>query len=317
MTIVAYVKAAFATVIILASMAVNLSVIVVTTRSPRLRNDLVTQVMRSLAVSDILLGAGVLVVSSLIVWIFHGADSVVIPLAVSTFHGFLLHLYAINCFVHVALAAVIKCCVVVRPLDYADVISERTVARTLAAVWVIDVTVGAVELAAGLRFTFDWDFIMPRIVDGRFVVSPVDLVVFLASTACLVVSYLRIFLVVRKQLNVIGPVNRVEVVVSNGTVDTQIILSSSSSRQWHSLQLASVRSAKIIFIISGTFLLTFTPMVVKTFIADTAVWFTFAAKWIHLLGSVTNGLLYVVLHRSVRRELKKIFWQRATVLPPD
>ena len=294
MQIFVYVKAAFATVLCLASLGVNIPVIIVTSRSETLKNDHVTSVMCSMAVSDVVTGAGLFGISAVVAWV----QPRVVPYAFTQVQGFLFYLYSHNAFWHLAFASVIKCGVIVWPLTYLKVFTDRTINLTLMAIWIVNIVFDCILFVIGVRYSFDWIQILPVLMNYFTFVPPLRLLSFFASTICMGMCYAKIFLVVRKQLASTAP----EGMPSGLTSDSAGRLTSQIKDKF----LLNVRSAKTIFIICAAFLLAYTPFTIKGLTAYNNVAFAFASRWIHEAGSFTNGLLYVLLHKKVRTEFKKM-----------
>ena len=134
----ALIKTTIATVVFVASLGVNVPVIVVTTRSKKLMVDIISRVKCSLAVSDLCLGSSVVAASAVVAWTIadvekeSGGGSV--HSAVATFFGFIYDRYTISTLLHLAFASVIKCCVITQPLTYFAIFTDRVVTRTLVAI---------------------------------------------------------------------------------------------------------------------------------------------------------------------------------------
>ena len=128
----AYLKATIATVVCLLSLVVNVPVIVVTTCSEKLKEDIVTHVIRSLAVSDFLNSVCVSATSFVIAWLQPATTSSTISTIVVNVEGFIVGLHTTNAFLHLTVAAVVKCVVISYPLRYHTGLIDRTTAGTMA-----------------------------------------------------------------------------------------------------------------------------------------------------------------------------------------
>ena len=292
---VIYIKAAGATVLCLATLFVNIPVVIVTTRSERLKEDLVTRVMTSLAVSDIINGGGISCLAAFIAWI----QPSTVPDAFTQTHGMLFYLFAHNAFWHLAFASVIKCVVIVWPLTYSDIITDRRINLMLSAIWIINIAADFIFFAIGVRYGFDWIQILPNLANYFLVLPPIGIISFFAATICMIICYTKIFIVVRKTLASTAPDG-----MFAGSAATSAGIQTSQIKEKF---LLNVRSAKTICIICATFLLSYLPYILRGMFAYNNVAFTFFSRWIFDVGSATNGLLYLVLHKKVREECKKMF----------
>ena len=177
-----YVEAVTPTVIGLASLIVNVPVVVVTSTSARLKDDIVMRVMRMLVISDLVSGAIVCFASSVLAWI----GPVALPLVVANVEGFLYDSFTINAFLHLAFTSVVKFLVIVRPLSYFSVFTDRTVTLTVATLWSVNVLSSVV--ISGVRYTFNWMQFLPVFTAGK----PLAMVTNQ--------TYVKIFIVVRNIL---------------------------------------------------------------------------------------------------------------------
>jgi len=73
-------------------------------------------------------------------------------------------------------------------------------------------------------------------------------------------------------------------------------------------------AAKKLFIIYLAYWLMYGPKAITVVRRDVPTWFAFFADWVNLGGAVSNAGLYVVLHESVREELRKLFRRRLNVV---
>ena len=115
-------------------------------------------------------------------------------------------------------------------------------------------------------------------------------ITFVAATLIIMISYIKVFLVVRRQ-------------VSSTPVDVLESFGSST------IFGTSVRSAKNLFVICAVYYLTYVPVNMRQLLRNVdlkppdAVQFAFA--WIYISSAALDGFLYIALHSSVRRELRR------------
>ena len=104
------------------------------------------------------------------------------------------------------------------------------------------------------------------------------------------ISYTKVFMVVRRQVN----------------STPNDVLGSFGSR---TIFGSSVRSAKNLFVICAVYYLTYVPVNMRQLLRNAglqlpdAVQFVFT--WIYISSAALDGFLYIALHSSVRRELRR------------
>jgi len=113
---------------------------------------------------------------------------------------------------------------------------------------------------------------------------------FIASTLIIMISYTKVFLVVRRQTK---------------SIPTDVLGFYGSRTIFGS----SVRSAKNLFVMCAAYYLTYVPVNMgqvlraRGMALPDAVQFTIT--WINISSAALNGFLYIALQSSVRRELRR------------
>ena len=313
-----YVLAAIATCVCLTNLAINIPVLIVTTKSDRLRQDLVTRIMRSLTVSDIGLGAVIPAVSASIAWASAVAGYHVAISNPGPFCGVLsglFYTFGICSVSHLTLIAIVKCCVIVRPLNYFNLFTDRALQRILAGVWISSVVLGFLPVVTGGEFQLDWDSILPRSTPSSGSISLIggiiSLVAFSVCTLATIFCYTTIYLIVRKHLCSSS-------FVSSNRFD-------SFTKKFHAVRPASteftrsLRSSRNLFIITSVYLSTYIPIVCLIFLQLSGkfnpsemalIVLKSSSSWCYLSASFMNPLLYILLHRSVKQELTRLLLSR-------
>ena len=217
---------------------------------------------------------------------------------------------------HLSLIAVVKCCVIVRPFNYFNTFTDRTIQGTVACVWISSFVLGFLPAMCGGQYQLKWTTILPSSVPGtkevNLIGGLISVFAFVVCTCVAGVCYTTIFLIVRKHLRSIhvAPAS-----IPNSNVTT---------RPAHVTEFArSVRSSRNLFVITASYLFTYVPLIIMIFVqlsgkvtlsATASMASEAFTTWFYVCASFTNALLYVVLHRSVRRELKSVF---ARMFPKD
>jgi hypothetical protein len=150
----AYVKAIVATVVSLSTFAVNIPIIVLPFKSTRFKDDLTTKVITSLAVSDF--GTGLMVgISAVVMWITPPGGQVSSSLC--AFQSCALYAFGICSLWHLALVSTVKCCVIVRPLTYFTIFTDKVILSVISVIWIASGLFGlTIGLTSG-EWEFNWD----------------------------------------------------------------------------------------------------------------------------------------------------------------
>lgn len=320
--------ATFAVVLTVANLLANIPVLVVTTFSRKLRTDAVTAIIASVAVNDV--GAGALIPGIGAALCFIGPDPVPPPLEYVL--GCAQQVFAYCALLHFVLVAAVKCSVIVRPLVYFTVLTDRFRLGAIVAVWALGLLLGMVPAIAGASFAYDATFCLPTTATQTVLQTALMNTAFLSTTLVVLLLYLKIFLVVRRHLRSISgttlpPIPAAEFEAKRmeaGRRRDAKVASKDGNSATVGIFGQSVRSAKNLFIISGVYILTYIPaflIIIKVLPlpADLRTWIRLVIKWLYVAASTINGFLYIALHKTVRSELAKIFSRsrRITVEDPS
>jgi len=106
----------------------------------------------------------------------------------------------------------------------------------------------------------------------------------------MMISYTKVFLVVRRQVR---------------SMPNDVLGSYGSKTIFGS----SVRSAKNLFVICAVYYLTYVPVNIGQVVRNVGLLLPdavqFAITWIYISSATLDGFLYIALHSSVRRELRR------------
>ena len=303
------------------NLLVNISVIVVTLKSRKLKDDPVTHILRSLALSDIGLGAVIPLISVSVAGLALATGfpvSVTFPNPVYAVFNCLFGAFGSSSVLHLGLVAVVKCSVIVWPFAYFNRFTDRSMKILLVGVWFISFIIGFIPMMLGTEYQIDWDSIVaiPSTLPlanfpKHFKSIVVSLSVFFLCTFMIFVFYTKIYLVVRQHLRHVG--------------DSQP--QSMSQPHPNGDFMAGVRSSKNHFIITLVYLFTYVPVICYLFVLTsgvlrtnpsalaTATYFKAPTTWFYISSSIWNGGLYILLHRSIRKELWLIITRWQSLIP--
>jgi len=192
---------------------------------------------------------------------------------------------------HLAAVSVVKCTVIVRPLTHFTIFTDRVLRAIVCTLWILSLlVVGAINLSR-IDVFFSWITVVAY-VDRQDIVFAygIGATTFVVATLIIMTAYTKVFLAVRRQ-------------VRSTPTD---VLGSFGSRTMFG---CSVRSAKNLFVMCAAYYLTYVPvnvgLMLRTggLIIPDAV--QFAVTWIYISSAALDGFLYIALHSSVRRELRR------------
>jgi len=192
---------------------------------------------------------------------------------------------------HLAAVSVVKCTVIVRPLTHFTIFTDRILRAIICVLWILSlVVVGAMNLG-GIDLHFNWATMTAVLKRQNTAITyGIGVISFVTATLIIMISYTKVFLVVRRQVN---------------STPNDVLGSFGSSTIFGT----SVRSAKNLFVICAVYYLTYVPVNIGQVIRNVglkipdAVQFTIT--WIYISSATLDGLLYIALHSSVRRELRR------------
>jgi len=192
----------------LATFSSNIPVIFVTLRSTRFEDDSVAKIISSLAVSDIVNG----IISGCcagMAWSLQPGEQVPTWLLRIINSG--MYTFGVCSLWHLAAVSVVKCTVIVRPLTHFTIFTDRALRaiictiRTLSLVIIGSINVGVTEA------NFNWIIMIANVTRQSRGFAPVFAAInFVVVTIIITTTYIRMFLVVRRQVRsiptaVIGP----------------------------------------------------------------------------------------------------------------
>ena len=192
--------------------------------------------------------------------------------------------------------SVVKCSVIIRPLTHFTIFTDRVLRATVCTIWTLSLAVGAATNVGVTEAHFSpTTFVAYVRHRSRVFVVVFAAVTFVTPTLIIMIAYAKMFLAVRRQVRsmptaVLGP---------HGTV---------------TIFGSSVRSAKNIFVMCAAYWLTYLPAVLSVMLSAAGLRLPeevqFAISWIYNSSSAVNGFLYIALHSSVRRELRRYLPRR-------
>ena len=283
------------------NIAINSLLIVVITRTPTLRDDRTTLFILSLVSSDLAFGVCVMASSAII----SSSPDIRVDNFVAVFVvvGAWLNVTSLY---NLCYVSVCKMVAVVYPLRYLTVVTERRCYVIIVFTWVVCLIL-AIPLSS-IDMTWDSNicFIRRKNVtstDPDYVVA-METIVSVLPMATMIYANVRMFCVV---VRVTHKVSSEQARFSTG--------SSSLALQQHTLasvMFRSVRSSRNIIVIC----LAYIVVVVIAIAYESIVFanqkldspnFRFVILWLFFNNTSFSSMLYILLHRSVRKAIKKQF----------
>ena len=282
------------------STAINLPLLIFLQRNEKAREDIVSMLMRSMTVLELVGGTLVAGFNALFI-VVPSAD---VPPGLVTFAGSIQHI-ATDCFiVHLAAMSACKCYVITRPLTYFTVLTNRVINVLVAAIWIFNCVMIIGADLAGVQWVLDPTFHTSAPVGnpkpGRALRIFEVGVVHLVSMLIILVSFARMLIVVRQH---------------HRAIDIQTATSTAEGQQSvHHGWTASIRSAKSLFIIVLALNVAYLPATAN-FQPDLVlpIWYMTMSTWLVTTSFVLNGILYILLYKSTRRDFGRMFFGRCMV----
>jgi len=272
----------------LATFAANIPVVFVTFRSRRFENDPVAKLIASLAVSDIVNGILAACCAGL-AWSLQPGQQAPTWLLRLINSG--MYTFGVCSIWHLAAVSVVKCGVIVRPLTHFTIFTDRVLRAIICTIWTLGIVIGGASNVDVTETYFSWITLLAHVRHGNTVFgASLAVINFIAPTLIVMTAYIKVFLVVRRQVRFM----------------TTAVLQPVGSKTIFGY---SVRSAKNLFVMCVAYWLTFLPVTITALVRATgsippdAVQFTMS--WIYVSSSAVNGFLYIALHSSVRHELRR------------
>jgi len=194
-----YVKAIVTTVVFLSTFATNIPVIFVTFHSRRFEEDSVAKVVASLAVSDIVQGI-ITACCAGVAWSLQPGEQVPEWLLRVIYSG--MYIFGLCSVWHLAAVSVVKCTVIVRPLTHFTIFTDRVLRAIICTIWIMSLIIsGAVVNVGVIDAYFRWIIMIAGMKhqNTRFV-SAFAVINFVIATLIIMISYIKVFLVVRRQV---------------------------------------------------------------------------------------------------------------------
>jgi len=295
------IKTFVATFDIIATMSTNIPVLLVLLTGQRLRQDITSRIILTLTVSDLGLGVLCPCISAAVAW--SGPDSVHSD-QLYAFHAFAINTFTLVSIWHLTIISVVKYYVIVKPLTYSITFTEQRVIVMILSVWTACLTFAGIAQGMTCHFQFDWMTIVshgeikPDIISALSRNTAVAYIssytwvflVYLLPGIIMMCIYGKIFMVVKKQLQ-------------NIHASHNCLPSLKGDHRW--VWVASVKSAKNLFIICSAYLMNYLPLF-SLFLPQISypAWYVFCAYWLNMYSGAVNALLYIVTNRLVKAELK-------------
>jgi len=101
---------------------------------------------------------------------------------------------------HLAAVSVVKCTVIVRPLTHFTIFTDRILRTIISSIWILSlVVVGAMNLG-GIDIRFSWTMMTAYSAGQDTVIAyGIGGITFVAATLIIMISYIKVFRVVRRQ----------------------------------------------------------------------------------------------------------------------
>jgi len=192
---------------------------------------------------------------------------------------------------HLAAVSIVKCTVIIRPLTHFTIFTDRVLRAIICTLWILSLVVCGAMNVARIDVYFNW---VTTVVNSQSQYTVITYgfggITFVASTLIIMISYTKVFLVVRRQVR---------------SMPTDVLGSYGSRPIFGS----SVRSAKNLFVMCAVYYLTYVPVNIETALRARGMALPeavrFAITWIYISSAALDGFLYISLHSSVRRELRR------------
>jgi len=192
---------------------------------------------------------------------------------------------------HLATVSVVKCSVIVLPLTHFTIFTDRVLRAIICAIWTLNLVVSVIANVGVTGARFKWiTSVAVMYRQNRSLVTAFAAINVVVATLIIMIAYTKVFLVVRRQVrsmptDVLGPFGSTPVFGS------------------------SVRSAKNLFVMCAAYYVAYFPAMLKLLVNSRGLKLPealdFAATWINISSAALNGFLYIALHSSVRRELRR------------
>jgi len=112
-----------------------------------------------------------------------------------------MYTFGVSSIWHLAAVSVVKCTVIVRPLTHFTIFTDRILRAIISTIWAVSLVIcGASNLNVSEVY-FYWVNMTPRVIRLNNVFGSVlEATTFILTTLIIMVSYIKVFLVVRRQV---------------------------------------------------------------------------------------------------------------------
>jgi len=205
---------------------------------------------------------------------------------------------------HLAAVSVVKCTIIIRPLTHFTIFTDRVLRAIICTIWTLSVLLGGVSNVSVTDAYFRWSDMIPNVIrqENESFGVIFGAVTFVVATLIIMTAYTKVFLVVRRQVRSLSN-------ALPGVDGSTMIFGS------------SVRSAKNLFVMCAVYYLSYIPVMLKLALRSRGVMMPdaveFLFSWVYISTAALNGILYIALHSSVRRELRRYIprCRRPTIAP--
>ena len=193
---------------------------------------------------------------------------------------------------HLAAVSVVKCSIIVRPLTHFTIFTNRVLRAIISIIWIMNLLVaGAINVGVTeARFSWITMIAYVRRQNSSSFASIFAAVNVIVATLIIMTAYIKVFVAVRRQVRSMST-------AVPGAFNSNTVFGS------------SVRSAKNLFVMRAAHYLAYLPVMLRLPLKPRGLWMPdaveFAITWIYITSAALNGFLYIALHSTVRRELRR------------
>lgn len=263
----------------------NVPAFVLLVSSRKLKKDIATGPVASLFLADIGMGGVGPIISAGVAW---RGPNYKLSRGLTALLGSVFTTTSLSAIWHLALISVIRCSVIVRPLTYWSFFTPRLICLVVSVLWGGSILTSVVLECTGATWMFSPLTLTPYFnYRGGGIFQFIYIVLNLVLPGVIIITaYLKIYLVVRSHVRTIHAGS------NHGTMQ---------------LTVSSVKSAKNLFVMIAAYTVAYLPVVSLLIpYVPYPTWYLFAANWMFYFHATLNSLLYVVLHRNVAAEYRKL-----------
>jgi len=102
---------------------------------------------------------------------------------------------------HLAAVSVVKCTIIVRPLAHFTIFTDRRLRAIICTLWILSLVVVSALNVGGIDIHFNWTTMSAYSVGQDTVIAyGIGGISFITATLIIMISYTKVFLVVRRQV---------------------------------------------------------------------------------------------------------------------